>query len=70
MDTDQDFKEMTGTGLDEVDIAGIVEVDDEEPVVADDSAIAADPLDDGSLVEETEQDEMLDYIYGEELNSR
>ena len=67
MDTAADFKEMTGTGLDDVDIAGIVEVDEEEPIVADDKPIAADPLVD----EETEeQDEMLDYIYGEELNAR
>ena len=34
-DTEVDFKELTGTGLDVEDVAGIVEVDEEEVPVVD-----------------------------------
>lgn len=71
-DTEADFKELTGTGLDEGDAIGIVAIIDEEEVVDDE----VDPLKGGSLLggddeaSEEEHDEMLDYIYGDQLNSR
>jgi len=72
METDADFKEMTGTGIDDVDVASITEIDEEEtdvPVVDDDAAVLLD-TDDGSLSEEEETDDMLEYIYGDSLSSR
>ncbi len=70
MDTADDFKEMTGAGLDVDDAVGIIEIDEE--VVIDDDI---DPLKSSSLsgedAEEGEEDDMMAYLFSdEELNAR
>ncbi len=74
MNTADDFKELTGPdALDEVagDMAGIVEIDEEEAPVVEDEIEVVLGTDDGSLSEEEEQtDDMMEYMYGEKLDYR
>ncbi|MDB5188850.1 MAG: hypothetical protein JWM92_448 [Candidatus Nomurabacteria bacterium] len=72
MDTEKDFEEATGTGVDETDLAALEVVDDEEVVVDDDKLAddtLVDPLlglDDEQKDPEEEDDlksEIEDYIF-------
>ena len=72
MDTEKDFEEATGTGVDETDLATLEVVDDEEAAVDDDKLAddtLVDPLlgpDDEQKDPEEEDDlksEIEDYIF-------
>jgi hypothetical protein len=63
-DTDVDFKEMTGDGLDADDVASIVEIDEDEvetPLIDDDTPIGLN----GRPKDAGEEQEPVDDDYSE-----
>ena len=65
-DTEVDFKEMTGAGLDTDDIVGIVEIDEEEVAVPEDEGIDSAAFGLNGRPQDTPEDpETLDDDYSD-----